>query len=237
MAMSPRAKKNAARHRSSLFDIGEPPRVNHCRVTRQKNATEPALKGRPIEGFMTFAGIGPVAGTGSSLMGLAARPECVRPVGIARMGWAFPLRRCLAIRPCGFSYRSRARQISKVPPCCLSSSFAALQGLTQTSPAGSSRHRRLFGLSSPMTHSSGKVRSTRALPARHLPPSGFRYPRDGFLPRRPSLPCFVQAAPVGFALRSILLAGGWTTLLPIPPRLPLPADLASTNRGFTEAGI
>lgn len=33
----PRRAKKAARHRSSFFDLGEPPRVNHWRVTRQKN--------------------------------------------------------------------------------------------------------------------------------------------------------------------------------------------------------
>lgn len=98
---------------------------------------------------MTLAGIGPVAGTDPSLMGLAARSEYFQPIGIARMGWAFPLHRCLSTRSCGLSYRSLARQISKVPSCRLSSSFAALQGLSRTSPAGPSRNRRLLGLSFP----------------------------------------------------------------------------------------
>jgi len=56
-----------------------------------------------------------------------------------------------------------------------------------------------------MAHLVCEVRFTRALPARHLPSSGFGYPRDGLLPRGPSRPCFMPAAPMGFSLRSVLL--------------------------------
>jgi hypothetical protein len=47
------------------------------------------------------------------------------------------------------------------------------------------------------------------LPARFVPPSGFGYPLDGFLP---SIPCrfsFTPAALLGFALRSFLLPNGF----------------------------
>jgi len=45
--------------------------------------------------------------------------------------------------------------------------------------------------------------ASRALPARFVPPSGFGYPLDGFLPAIPSRFCFTPAAPLGFTLRSI----------------------------------
>jgi len=45
-------------------------------------------------------------------------------------------------------------------------------------------------------------------PTRHVPPSGFGYPRDGLLPSNPCQSCFVPAALLGFALRSFLLAIG-----------------------------
>jgi hypothetical protein len=42
----------------------------------------------------------------------------------------------------------------------------------------------------------------RVLPARYVPPSGFDYPLDGFLPSGPCRFCFTPAALLGFALRS-----------------------------------
>jgi hypothetical protein len=55
-----------------------------------------------------------------------------------------------------------------------------------------------------------EVRFTRALPARHLPSSGFDHPLDGLLPREPRRPCFMPTAPLGFSLRSFLLPGSRT---------------------------
>jgi hypothetical protein len=48
----------------------------------------------------------------------------------------------------------------------------------------------------------------RALPARYVPPSGFGYPLDGFLPTIPCRFCFAPAALMGFTLRSFLLWQG-----------------------------
>jgi hypothetical protein len=80
-----------------------------------------------------------------------------------------------------------------------------------------------LGLSSPWTHPPHEVRFTRALPARHLPPSGFGYPLDGLLPRAACRPCFMPAAPVGFFLRSLLLAAGsLSRYRECSPRFPLP---------------
>jgi hypothetical protein len=46
------------------------------------------------------------------------------------------------------------------------------------------------------------------LPARYVPPSGFGYPLDGFLPPGPCRPCFRPTALLGFTLRSIPLSQG-----------------------------
>jgi hypothetical protein len=48
----------------------------------------------------------------------------------------------------------------------------------------------------------------RALPTRYVPPSGFGYPLDGFLPSIPCRFCFAPAALMGFSLRSFLLPKG-----------------------------
>jgi len=44
--------------------------------------------------------------------------------------------------------------------------------------------------------------SSRVLPARYVPPSGFGYPPDGLLPAIPSRFCFTPAALLGLTLRS-----------------------------------
>jgi hypothetical protein len=56
-----------------------------------------------------------------------------------------------------------------------------------------------------------KVHCTRASPARYVPPSGFDYPLDGFLPSNPSRFCFTPTALTGFALRSVPLPGDFQT--------------------------
>jgi hypothetical protein len=59
------------------------------------------------------------------------------------------------------------------------------------------------GLLVPTAHEGSKVHWPRVLPARYVPPSGFGYPLDGFLP---SVPCrffFAPAALMGFTLRSV----------------------------------
>jgi hypothetical protein len=76
------------------------------------------------------------------------------------------------------------------------------------------------------------------LPARSVPPSGFDYPRDGFLPAIPCRFSFTPAALLGFTLRSFLLPKGirgfnpeWThlpfrlALLPPPKRRTGPIGL------------
>jgi hypothetical protein len=42
------------------------------------------------------------------------------------------------------------------------------------------------------------IHRSRACLSRYVPPAGFAYPLDGFLPPGPRRPCFVPAALVGF---------------------------------------
>jgi len=78
------------------------------------------------------------------------------------------------------------------------------------------------------------------IPARYVPPSGFGYPLDGFLPSDPCRFSFTPAALLGFALRSFLLpkgnrrfTSGWTRLPFLLSVLPPPKRWAGpTGRGF-----
>jgi len=199
------------------------------------SAVLPVLQSWPSEDSPALADTDPVAGTDPPLMGLAARPESCRSIGIAPIGYAIPLRRCLSARPCGLPERSTAGPVKLSPPAShrVSPPSRVLRERRWPRPRGLDA---FSGLSSPVARSIGEVRFTRALPARHLPSSGFGYPLDGFLPRRPSRACFIPAVPWGTAPSKHLLAGGCPTLLSASARLPLSADLASTNRRFTEAG-
>jgi len=62
----------------------------------------------------------------------------------------------------------------------------------------------------------------RVLPARYVPPSGFGYPLDGFLPSIPCRFCFAPAALLGFTLRSFLLPKGIHAFPPGSTHLPFP---------------
>jgi hypothetical protein len=50
----------------------------------------------------------------------------------------------------------------------------------------------------------GRFTSSRTLPVRFGPSSGFGYPRNGFLPAQPCRPCFRPAALLGFTLQRLL---------------------------------
>jgi len=72
-----------------------------------------------------------------------------------------------------------------------------------------------------LQHTTGlRVHFPRALPARYVPPSGFGYPLDGFLPSVPRRFCFNPAALMGFTLRSVLLPKGTRALPPECTHLP-----------------
>jgi hypothetical protein len=86
-----------------------------------------------------------------------------------------------------------------------------------------------LGLPFPSAHEEPWVHLLRALPARYVPPSGFGYPLDGFLPTVPRRFCFTPAALLGFTLRSFLLpegihpVSGWKDPPTVSPvRIPTP---------------
>jgi hypothetical protein len=64
------------------------------------------------------------------------------------------------------------------------------------------------GLLLPTALEGSEVHSSRALPTRYVPPSGFDYPLDGLLPRIPCRFCFTPAALLGFSLRRFPLPAG-----------------------------
>jgi len=77
---------------------------------------------------------------------------------------------------------------------------------------------------------SQKVRFTRAVP--DSPPSVRRvscHPLDGLLPFAPCQPCFRPTAPIGFSLRSVLLAEVEPAFLPIFAPHAVTTGLASTS--------
>jgi hypothetical protein len=74
------------------------------------------------------------------------------------------------------------------------------------SPSAAAGQAPLLGFRS-LQHIKGlKVHFPRALPARYVPPSGFGYPLDGFLPSNPCRFCFTPTALMGFTLRSLPLS-------------------------------
>jgi len=65
-----------------------------------------------------------------------------------------------------------------------------------------------------------KVHLPQAFRARSVPPSGFDYPLDGFLPSNPRRPCFMPTALMGFTLRSVPPLEGTRTFPPARTHLP-----------------
>jgi len=76
-----------------------------------------------------------------------------------------------------------------------------------------------------------KVHGSRVLRTRDVPPSGFGYPRDGFLPSHPGRFCFIPTALMGFALRSFLLQGGCRRVsATVSPHVVGSLDISSPKR-------
>jgi hypothetical protein len=177
-------------------------------VGEQKSAAERRLSNvGHFEGFDIIRWIGRPRGrrTFPHELAVSFRVRCDRSVSrlwVARSRFAVPGRAGHAVFPTG--RRVRMGLISANAPLV---EFRRPSGSCTDDASSKSLDRSAFsGLSAPMTHPADEVWFTRALPARHLPSSGFGHPLDGFLPRRPCRPCFMPAAPMGFSLRSVLLA-------------------------------
>jgi hypothetical protein len=120
-----------------------------------------------------------------------------------------------------FSFNGLRRQHSMIPTTPLFEfglrleSPPAIPSQLHRSKAGSSH-----GLCLPTAHKGTKVHSTRVLPARYVPPSGFGYPLDGFLPSNPCRFCFTPTALLGCTLRSFPHSGSIRTFPPESAHLP-----------------
>jgi hypothetical protein len=152
------------------------------------------------------------------VFGIAARPRSLPPEVVLFWNWlsvqsvwptkvshywfrdpALPL--APLPRPCGFPLIGCRRLPFKLPTASsprTSPSFRVLPGNTYSAISmAESSH----GLLLPSAHQDPEVHFSRAKPARYVPPSGFGYPLDGFLPRVPCRFYFTPTALLGFHLR------------------------------------
>jgi hypothetical protein len=163
-------------------------------------------------------------------MELAARPEF--PPDAIRGYWFRDPTSPLAI-PSALRFHDAGRRPKALtsPRTHLSSSFAFLQSISWPLPAGAPSGKALpttlLGFRS-LQHIQGTgVHFARVCLARYVPPPGFGYPLDGFLPPRPRQPYFMLTALMGFRpselsplerrRRSFLRK---RTCMPFPPPLP-----------------
>jgi hypothetical protein len=149
------------------------------------------------------------------------------------MGSAFPLCRwpSSALRfsftgPPASSVEPAAPSLRVSPP--LKSDSARPSRPEQGSHTDSSH-----GLLLSSAHQGTKVHLPRALPARYVPPPGFGYPLDGFLPSNPCRSSFIPAALLRFALRSFPLPQGTPAFPPPSTHIPFSAALLPLPRAGT----
>jgi len=118
---------------------------------------------------------------------------------------ALPLVLTSAVR---FSFSGLDRRLFRLPITSsrrASPSFRVLP--SNTYPAATTAESS-HGLLLPTALEELEVHSSRALPTRYVPPSGFGYPLGGLLPRIPCRFCFAPAALMGFSLRRFPLPAG-----------------------------
>lgn len=154
-----------------------------------------------------------------------------------RTGWAIPLCRW-PLRPAVWFSRPRAAPVrDHRTGAILSSSFASHSSFSWHNPEPRCRSSPapLMGFGHPSAHA--RHRGPPAAPGaarRYVPPAGFGYPLDGFLPRGPGRLCFAPTALLGFALRSVTPREA-PALFPAPlTHLPfLPSTTRSDRRRST----
>jgi hypothetical protein len=111
-------------------------------------------------------------------------------------------------RLCGFSSTGCRRRLFKLSAASsLRASPSFRVSPSNTYPTATTV-RSSHGLWFPSALEESEVHSSRAKPARSVPPPGFGYPLDGLRPRIPCRFCFAPAALLGFALRRFHLPRG-----------------------------
>jgi hypothetical protein len=143
-------------------------------------------------------------------------PTDVTPVWVRRSRFAVGLPSTVR-----FSLSRRRRNRLKYPASPLFEFRLRLElSPTGPSPSAAAGQAPLLGFPS-LQHMKGlKVHFSRALPARYVPPSGFGYPLDGFLPSDPCRFCFTPTALMGFTLRSLPLSRSSRAFPPARTHLP-----------------
>jgi len=150
-----------------------------------------------------------VAACGSNSRGICCSFRVLRP---PRYRFVLVLRSRYAVGPCPgcavFPRRTDWQAVRRASDI-LSSSLAFLQSVAQRTLAGQPQPPApLMDFPSLQHMQDSAIHSPRTFQARFVPSSGFGYPLDGFLPPKPGQPCFMLAALMGFALRSVLLHRG-----------------------------
>jgi hypothetical protein len=112
-------------------------------------------------------------------------------------------------RLCGFPLTDCRRPPFKLPTASSRRASPSSRVLPSNTYPTVATAEPSHGLSLPSAHQEIEVHSSRAKPARYVPPSGFDYPLDGFLPRIPCQFCFTPAALMGFTLRRHPLPRGF----------------------------
>jgi len=112
-------------------------------------------------------------------------------------------------RLCGFPLTDCRRLPFKLPTASSRRAAPSSRVLPSNTYPTAATAESSHGLSLPSAHQESEVYFSRAKPARYVPPSGFDYPLDGFLPRIPCRFCFTPAALLGFTLRRCPLPRGF----------------------------
>jgi hypothetical protein len=160
---------------------------------------------------------------------IAARPQTLPPEIV--LFWNWPLVQSMtpaAVSPllvlrsrsavstlprlCGLPDAGCRRRLFRLPTASsrrASPSFRVLPSNTYPAVATTEPSH---GLPLPSALEESEVHSSRAKPARYVPPSGFGHPLDGLLPRIPCRFFFAPAALLGFTLRRFPLSQGFRSL-------------------------
>jgi hypothetical protein len=139
------------------------------------------------------------------------RPAEVSPLLLLRSRYAVGT----LPRLCGLPAADCCRRLFRLPAASSRRTSPSFRVLPSNTYPAIATTESSHGLLVPSAHQESEVHSSRANPARYVPPSGFGCPLDGLLPRIPCQFCFTPAALLGFTLR----------------RFPLPASIRGLSTG------